>query len=71
MKKEILITILLGIFFLQQLNAQINNVKDAFLMVPFTQLPYEGIAEESLIKPRASVFFLIRHGGINLTPHFD
>ena len=31
MKKEILITILLGIFFLQQLNAQINNVKDAFL----------------------------------------
>ena len=42
MKKEILITILLGIFFLQQLNAQINNVKDAFLMVPFTQLPYEG-----------------------------
>ena len=47
MRKEILITILLGIFFLQQLNAQINNVKDAFLMVPFTQLPYEGIAEEA------------------------
>ena len=66
MRKEILITILLGIFFLQQLNAQINNVKDAFLMVPFTQLPYEGIAEESLIKPRASVFFPYKTWGDKL-----
>ena len=66
MRKEILITILVGIFFLQQLNAQINNVKDAFLMVPFTQLPYEGIAEEALIKPRASVFFPYKTWGDKL-----
>ena len=57
MRKEILITILLGIFFLQQLNAQINNVKDAFLATPFTRLPYEGRAQETLIEPQTSVYF--------------
>ena len=41
-------------------------MKDAFLMVPFTQLPYEGIAEEALIKPRASVFFPYKTWGDKL-----
>ena len=57
MKKEILITILLGIFFFTADRAQITTTKEAFQAVPSTKLPYEGIARESLIPPRASVFF--------------
>ena len=70
MKKEILITILLGIFFLQQTGAQITTTKEAFQAVPSTKLPYEGIARESLIPPRASVFFPYKVWGNKIDTSF-
>ncbi len=70
MKKEILITILLGIFFLQQTGAQITTTKEAFQTVPSTKLPYEGIVGESLIPPRASVFFPYKVWGNKIDTSF-
>ena len=70
MRKEILITILLGIFFLQRTGAQITTAKEAFQAVPSTKLPYEGIAGESLIPPRASVFFPYKVWGNKIDTSF-
>ncbi|WP_455496628.1 hypothetical protein [Coprobacter sp.] len=70
MRREILITILLSIFFLQQTGAQITTAKKAFQTVPSTKLPYEGIAGESLIPPRASVFFPYKVWGNKIDASF-
>ena len=43
MRKKILITILLSIFFLSQAEAQIGDIKRVFGMTPLTQLPYKGV----------------------------
>ncbi len=66
MRKEILITILLGIFFLQRTGAQITTAKEAFSLTPITQLPYEGIMSETLIKPYASIYFPYKTWGNKL-----
>ena len=46
MRKKILITILLSIFFLSQAEAQIGDIKRVFGMTPLTQLPYKGVMGE-------------------------
>ena len=66
MRKKILITILLSIFFLSQAEAQIGDIKRAFGMTPLTQLPYKGVMGETLIEPYASIYFPYKTWGNKL-----
>ena len=66
MRKKILITILLSIFFLSQAEAQIGDIKRVFGMTPLTQLPYKGVMGETLIEPYASIYFPYKTWGNKL-----